>query len=174
MSGTIFLSPNGICQRNMLSLNLIARPLITLPASAFPDRADVYVCDICGTDITKHFRPGRAHVWSAMGRETYTCSCGKRYVTGATEWDHLGNWERRRRVGETLGLGILFSAVTSIPGLVVYLLLRFVFGLRVGATVTGLVITWLPFALMQLGFWPAVVASMWRTRVSSRSASGRS
>ncbi len=40
--------------------------------------------------------------------------------------------------------------------------------------VTGnLVITALPFSLMQIGSWPGVVASMWRTRVGSRVASGQ-
>jgi hypothetical protein len=156
----------------MLSLNLGARPLITLPASAFPNGADVYVCDKCGRDITRHFRPGRAHVWAPMGPERYLCLCGQRYLTGATEWDHLSDWERNRRVKDTLGLGVLFSAMFSILGLLAYLVLHFVLGLREGALVTGLVITALPFSLMQIGFWPGVVASMWRTRVGSRVASG--
>jgi hypothetical protein len=100
----------------MLSLNLGARPLITLPASAFPNGADVYVCDKCGRDITRHFRPGRAHVWAPMGPERYLCLCGQRYLTGATEWDHLSDWERNRRVKDTLGLGVLFSAMFSNTG----------------------------------------------------------
>ena len=157
----------------MLSLKLGARPLITLPASAFPNRADVYACDKCRRDITKHFRPGRAHVWAPMGPERFLCLCGQRYLTGATEWDHFSDWERNRRVKDTLGLGVLFSAMVSILGLLAYLALRFVLGLREGALVTGLVITALPFTLMQMGFWPGVVASMWRTRFGSRVASGQ-
>jgi hypothetical protein len=104
----------------MLSLNLGARPLVKLPASAFPDRADIYVCDKCGRDITRHFRPGQAHVWAPMGPERCLCLCGERYLTGAKEWDHFSDWERNRRVGDTLGLGILFSAIvfnTGPPGL---------------------------------------------------------
>jgi hypothetical protein len=102
-----------------------------------------------------------------MGPERFLCLCGQRYLTGATEWDHFGDWERERRVRDTVGLGVLFSAMSSIPGLLACLVLYFVFGLREGALVTGLVITGLPFSLMQLGFWPGVIASMWRTRVGS-------
>jgi DNA-directed RNA polymerase subunit RPC12/RpoP len=122
----------------MLSLNLGSRPLIRLPASAFPSRADLYVCDKCGRDITKHLHPGRAHAWAPMGSERYACSCGQKYLTGATEWDHLGGHGRKRRVRDTFGLGVLFSAMSSIPGLLVYLALHFVFGLRREALVTGL------------------------------------
>jgi hypothetical protein len=77
----------------MLSLNLVTRPLITLPASAFPNRADVYVCDKCGRDITKHLRPGQSHTWAPMGRERYLCLCGQKYLTGAREWDHFSERE---------------------------------------------------------------------------------
>ena len=82
----------------MLSLNLGARPLVTLPASSFTDRADAYVCDKCGRDIAKHFRPGQSHAWGPMGRERYRCLCGQKYLPGATEWDHLGDRERSRRI----------------------------------------------------------------------------
>jgi len=156
----------------MVSLNLGARPRITLPASAFPNSADAYVCDKCGRDITRHFRHSRAHVWRPMGPERFLCLCGQRYLTGATEWDHFGDQERNKRVRDTLALGVLFSAMFSILGLLVYLILHFAFGLREGALVTGLVVTAMPFVLMQIGFWPGVVASMWRTRIASRVASG--
>jgi hypothetical protein len=155
------------CWSHMLSLKLGTRSLSKLPASAFPDRADVYVCDKCGRDITKHFRPGQAHVWAPMGDERHRCLCGKTYLTGATEWDHFGDWERNRRIRDTLGLGALFSVMSSIPGLLAYLVVRFVFGLREGALVVGLIIAFLPFSLMQIGFWPGVVASMWRTRIGT-------
>lgn len=158
----------------MLSLNLGGRPVISLPASTFPDKADAYICDKCGRDITKHFRPGESHTWTPMGRERYKCLCGQRYLTGATEWDHFSDWERSRRVRDTLGLGILVSAMFSIPGLLAYVVLHFVFGVREGAGITGWIITVLPFCLIQIGFWPGVVASMWRTRVGTRVASGQS
>ena len=109
-----------------------------------------------------------------MGRERFICLCGQRYLTGATEWDHFSDWERGQRVRDTLGAGILFSAMASIPGLVAYLVLHFLFGLRDGALAAGLVITLLPFSLMQVGFWPGVVASMWRTRAGTRVTSRHS
>jgi hypothetical protein len=65
-------------------------------------------------------------------------------------------------------MGVVFSAMLSVLGFLVYLALKFAFGLKAGAIGTGLVITALPFCLMQLGFWPGVFASMWRTRITSR------
>ena len=157
----------------MDSLNLGARPLITLPASAFPNRADVYVCEKCGRDLTKHLRASRAHVWAPMGRERFRCACGQGYLTGATEWDHFSEWERKRRVGESLVIGVLLSATFSIPGFLICLDLRFVLGLREGALVTGFIITALPFLFLNITFWPFVVASMWRTRIGTSVVSQR-
>ena len=151
----------------MSSLNLSARPLVTLPASAFPERADVYVCDKCGRDITKHLRRRESHSWSPIGRETYFCACGQRYLTGATEWDHLGNWERRRRVRNTLTLGFFLSLIISVLSLAAYLVLRFMLSSPKSALVTAAAIALLPFLLLQITFWPGVIASMWRTRVGS-------
>ena len=149
----------------MQRLNLDAPKKTQLPASAFPTRADVYVCDKCGRKITKHFRPGQAHVWKPMGAERYRCRCGQLYLTGATEWDHLGNWERKRRVNQTSGLTLLFSVALSVPGFLVYL----AFHRSRGALIAGLVTTALPFVLV-VPFWLEVVASMWRTRIGSVSS----
>jgi hypothetical protein len=154
----------------MDSLNITSPPL-KLPASAFPSRADVYECDKCGRDVTKHFRVGRAHVWKPMGPERYQCGCGQKYLTGATEWDHLGDWERKRRVRQSFGLGVLFSALGSGIGLVVYAYLRFGFGLHRGALVTGLIIAACPFLLMNIPFWLGVIMSIWRTRVGNSTVS---
>jgi len=118
----------------MISLNLNARDRITLPASAFPTRADVYTCDQCGRDITNHLHPGRAHVWAAMGPVTYRCRCGEKYLTGATEWDYFSGRERQKRVRDTLGLGLVFSAMISVLSVVVYLVLHFVFFVCVSIT----------------------------------------
>jgi hypothetical protein len=152
----------------MLKPSLGARPPITRPASDFPERANIYVCDNCGTDITKHFRPGQSHVWRPMGPERYQCLCGKKYLTGAAEWDDFSRWERSGRIRYTLGMGLTFSTMISVLGLMVYLVLKFAFGVRAGAVGTGLIITALPFCLMQFAFWPSVFASMWRTRIASR------
>lgn len=142
-----------------------SRPSVTLPASAFPKQASLYMCDECNRNVTKYLRPGRAHVWKPMGRERFQCVCGRKYLTGATEWDHLGDWERRNRISQTVGLGIMFSALASILGLLVYLAFYYGFECREGAVITGLSIAALPFIFMQVSFWPFVAASMWRTRV---------
>jgi hypothetical protein len=151
---------------NMVSLNLGGRPLVILPASAFPARADAYVCDKCKSDITKHFRPATSHSWEPIGRERYECLCGQRYLTGAKEWDHFGDRERGRRAIGTLVFGVIFSVMASIPGYLAYMLLHSALGYREGAVATGLVIAALPFVLIQISFWSAVIASMWRTRIS--------
>ena len=147
----------------MTSLNLFAANATKLPASAFPSPADTYVCDKCERDITKHLRRGQAHAWKPMGPERYLCRCGQKYLTGATEWDHLGEWERKRRVRQTLGLGILFSAPSSVIGFVAYLALHRSRGALIGA----LAITPLPFLLILVPFCLHVAASMWRTRIGS-------
>jgi hypothetical protein len=152
----------------MDTLNLGGRPVVVLPGTAFPERADVYVCDKCGGDVTKHFHPRQSHSWAPMGPETFICACGQRYLTGATEWDHLGDWERSKRAGDTLGLGLLLSAVSSIFGAVGYLILHFAFGPQRAAFVAAMALAVLPFVLMQVTLWPDVAASIWRTRVGTR------
>jgi hypothetical protein len=149
----------------MVGLNLGERPLVTLPAGAFPERADAYVCDKCGRDITEHFRPPTSHSWEPMGPERYECLCGHEYLTGPREWNHLGYPEKRQRVKSTLMFGVLSSVIASIPSLLAYFFLRFAFGLREGALATSLIIIALPFVLIQIKFWPRVIASMWRTRM---------
>jgi hypothetical protein len=139
----------------------------TLPATQFPERADVYVCDKCGREVTKHFRPGQSHSWKPMGPTRFICRCGQRYPTGAIEWDHLGPWERHRRIRDTFALGALLSAMFSVLGLLAYLVLRFLFGSREAGLIVGLFVTALPFVGLQLTFWPGVLASIWRTRVGS-------
>jgi hypothetical protein len=106
-----------------------------------------------------------------MGPERYLCRCGQKYLTGAIEWDHLGEWERANRVRETFVLGVVFSAMSFLLGFLAYLILYFTFGLRQEALVIWLVITALPFVLMQITFWPDVAFSMWRTRCRTSKAS---
>jgi hypothetical protein len=150
-----------------------SRPLLTLPASAFPDFADAYVCDKCSRDRTKHFHRGRAHSSKAMGRKRYRCQCGQNYLTGATEWDHFSERERRRLIQFTLGFAVVFSAIISVPGLAAYLALRYIFYLPRVGLVVGALIAVFPFLLMVIPFSLGVVSSMWRTRVDTRTAPAR-
>src|SRR5580704_11914550 len=144
----------------MSSLNLTTRPRIQLPASSFPDRADVYVCDKYGLDITKHLHPGQAHTWKAMGPERYRCQCGRNYLTAATEWNHFSEWERKRRIQCTLG----FAA---------YLTLRYVFFLPRAGVIVGALIAAFPFLFMVVPFSLGVASSMWRTRGGTRTVSAQ-
>jgi hypothetical protein len=139
--------------------------LKTLPASGFPERADAYICDKCARDVTKYFRLHQSHSWTPMGPARFVCRCGQRYLTGAIEWDHLGLPERRRRVRQTLVLGVFLSGMFSTFGILVDFAFRFLFDLREAGFLIAVFITAAPFVWLQMTFWPEVLASMWRTRV---------
>lgn len=132
----------------------------TLPASSFPSAATTYLCDTCGSDITKHLHHGRAHVWQPMGPQRYRCRCGQSWLSGAVEWDHLGDWERRRRVRDTLAFSVALTVLALIPATATYVILRN----WAGAIVTAAIIVATPAMLVAIPFWLSVTASIWRTR----------
>jgi hypothetical protein len=103
----------------MQTLNLSGTQL---PASRFPEPADVYLCDDCGRDLTEHLHPGRAHIWRSLGPARYTCFCGQKYLSGASEWDLLGVWERRQRVLQI----IIIAVLTCLPLIAFGMLIHFV------------------------------------------------
>lgn len=131
-----------------------------LPASAFPEPALVYVCDGCGKDITRHLHRRRGPTWTPMGPARYTCACGRRWLTGAVEWDYLGEWDRRHRVRSTLGCSAFLAIPSLLLGALLYLVLH---GWR-WAAITATVVAALPLALSVLPGSIAVAASIWRTR----------
>jgi|SRR5215471_3552144 len=92
-------------------------------------------------------------------------------VTGAIEWDHLGDWERRRNVRDTFALGLFLSTMSSILGLILYLVLDLILGPRRSAVVAALIIAAATFFVVQITFWPGVAASMCRTRFGTSMAS---
>ncbi len=108
-----------------------------------------------------------------MGPEGFRCDCGERYRTGATEWDHFGDFERSKRAGDTIGVGILLSVMFCVVGLIPFLVLRFALESREAALWTWLAITVLPFVGIQISFWPEVFRSMWRTRIAKRYSSDK-
>jgi len=108
-----------------------------------------------------------------MGPDKYVCRCGEKYLTGATEWDYFSERERRKRVGDTFGLGLVFSAMISVLSVVVYLVLHFVFHRSREAFAIAFFITAFPFFLMVVPFGIEVAASVWRTRVGADIAPGR-
>ena len=102
-----------------------------------------------------------------MGAERYVCVCGHEYLTGATEWDHLGEFERSKRIRETFFLSILLSLLAMLfgllPGLGVYLLSH---NMR-AAELTVLVIAAIPLVFMLGEFYLDVACSIYRTRCRS-------
>jgi hypothetical protein len=133
----------------------------TLPASEFPERAERYVCDKCGRDITSYLHPGGAHVSQVIGPVRYICRCGEKWLTGAVEWDQMDDWDRQRRFID-LRLGIILF---SVPSLVLGILLYFAFGPSRGAVVAGAAVSVLPASLQLVQFALEVGASIWRTRI---------
>src|SRR5579864_5726835 len=85
-----------------------------IPASRFPEAADAYFCDKCGRDLTRHLHRGQAHVRQPIGPMRYTCDCGEPYLTGATEWDCLSDWDKRQWRSD-IGLAIILFALLLIP-----------------------------------------------------------
>lgn len=139
------------------------RARTALPASAFPEWAEVYLCDNCGRDVTRFFCARQSHSWVPMAPERFACACGRPYLTGAIEWDNLADRERQRRLTNGLGLGFFLSLLSSVPGIGVYFILR-IWSWRLAAT-AGLMMALTPFLLVNVPFWCEIAASMWRTRV---------
>ena len=81
---------------------------------------------------------------------------------------HLSHGERKRRISQTFGVGFFLSIACCVVGLVLYLGLQSVLRVHQAAGIVALTVSVLPLALMQMTFWPGVMASMWRTRFSSR------
>jgi len=155
----------------MQSLGLNERSVARkrLPASALGDRADEYFCENCGRDVTKYLHPMRAHVSVPMGPERYLCPCGQKWLTGATEWDHFGGRERRKRTVGILFLSLFLSTLVSIAGFVVYLaMLR-----SRGALFVATIVTACSVVIIQGPFWLRVAMSIWRTRFGQSVIVGR-
>ena|SRR5258708_488187 len=149
----------------MVSLNLTGGSK-RLPASAFPDWADEYFCDNCGRDVTKHLHGRESHSWQPMGAERFLCACGRSWLTGAAEWDHLGSLERGKRVGAVIIANILFSGVAFLAGLFAYFLSS-----QANVGLTAGLATFSLFLLLQVKSWFGVVASICRTRLRNGATS---
>ena len=138
----------------------------TINASAFPEPAVIYVCDTCGRDVTKNLHAGRAHVQTPIGPPRYTCRCGTRYPSGAVEWDHLGAWDRKRRIRDYWVLG----TVTLLPPVALIGLVIVAAGRRSIILATIALVIAIPGVICARLFaafaaeWLDVAASIWRTR----------
>jgi hypothetical protein len=144
----------------MIGLDLGARLKKRLPVSALPEWAEEYFCDDCGRDVTKQVRRQQSHSWKSMGVERFRCVCGHAWLTGAAEWDHLSDGEKRNRVNRCIGLNIAAVLLASIVALISYLLSS-----KTNIALDAGFVAVCPFLLFQMRPWFDVLASIWRTRV---------
>lgn len=152
----------------MQLLGLSDASLSSLPASRFPERAEVYLCDKCGEDITRHFYVRHGHGGTPIGSPTFYCVCGERYLSGAREWDQLRPYEKR---SEFVGGGIAaLFAVTFLVSLTAAAL--GIYRHNRALTIAGVALTLLtsPFSV---GLWICflmvrdLATSIFRTRILS-------
>ena len=143
-----------------------------LPASRFPEPAELYFCDDCGRDLTKHLYRDRAPVWQPLRPMWHVCECGQKYLSGAAEWDDLSRWERKQRIWQ-LRIGFVLFGLLVIPATLGYFAVRYG-----GAALLAVVgIALIPSILVAKPFWFVLVdlyemsASVWRTRIVSRTVS---
>lgn len=155
----------------MQALNLALKqpPVLKRPASEFPEAADVYVCDKCGRDITRHLHHGRAHVRRPLGPVRYSCRCGQVYISGATEWDYLSNWEKRQWLKEVPLIFIFLAILAGCVSLVYFGVARrdvVLIVLSFAAAPVGIVSFRLFIIMSAIPF--QIAASLLRTRAFGR------
>jgi hypothetical protein len=142
-----------------------------LPASRFPDPAEVYFCDNCGRDLTKNLHHDRAPIWQPLRPIWYVCQCRRKYLSGAAEWDDLTTWERKQRIRQ-LGIGFVLFALLVIPGTLAYFALSHsraaLFAVLAIALIPSILVA-RPFGFVLLDVFE-IITSIWRTRVSGRRA----
>jgi hypothetical protein len=63
-----------------------------------------YFCEQCGADLTKFVRRRNPEASPLIGKDTGVCRCGREYLTGLIEWDHLTT-EQKRKIYKRLALG---------------------------------------------------------------------
>ena len=144
----------------MVGLNLSARSKKRLPVTTVPEWAEEYFCDNCGRDVTKQVRRQQSHSWQPMGAERFRCTCGHAWLTGAAEWDHLSDREKRNRVNAFIVLDTVSVLLASIIALVGYFLSS-----KASVALDAGLVTLSLFLLFQFRSWFDLFASIWRTRV---------
>jgi hypothetical protein len=138
-----------------------------LPASRYPERADVYLCDKCGEDLTRRFFVRKGHGSTPLGPPTFYCLCGARYLSGTREWDQMEANEKRTalrfmRISALLAFPPLISLAATALGFYQH---------EKGLTISGftfLVLTsplslFLVFSFLSIR---DIAASIYRTRIS--------
>lgn len=140
-----------------------------LPASRFPEGAEFYFCDNCGQDLTKNFYRDRSSVWQPLRPIWFKCACGRKYLSGAAEWDDLSTWEQHQRTRQ-LSIGFVLLAVLVIPVTLAYFALRYGGVALLAVVAIALIPSILvakPLAYVVLDLYE-IVTSIWRTRLAGR------
>jgi hypothetical protein len=155
----------------MQSLNLDPKQTVVIkrPASEFPEAADVYLCDKCGRDITAHLYRGRAHLRQPLGPVRYVCPCGQTYLSGATEWDYLSDWEKRQWLMDIPLMFILFALVAAYATVAYFAVVHrglIMIVVSLAGIPFALVFLWLSILMAAIPF--QIAASLFRTRVFRR------
>jgi hypothetical protein len=154
--------------RSLSVLELNKQDPIKRPASSFPERADIYECDNCGADLTKHLRCPVSHSWPPYGPMRCVCQCGRAYLTGAVEWECLSTRERRERLGVIFALSLSLLVVLAIPGAFIGLLIGYLAASRMWAIRIGLIIAITPGLCMLVFEIGKISLSIWRTNALLR------
>jgi hypothetical protein len=149
----------------MIGLDLGARLKKRLPVSVLSEWAEEYYCDNCGRDVTKQVHRGQSHSRQPMGAERFRCVCGHAWPTGAVEWDHISDREKRNRVNGSIVLNIALVFFASIVALAGYFLSS-----NPSIALYGGIVALSLFLLFQLRSWLDLCASIWRTRVRRSSS----
>ena len=160
-------SPRHFCME-LLQLNPQAPPK-QLPASQFPEPADVYICDKCGRDITAYFHRGGGHVRPPLGPARYVCRCGGRYLSGANEWDNLSDWARRQWLSD-VGLAVIILAAIAAFSILLHRAVLHRSTLLFGclALVFLFLIPLFPLLAAIVAIPFEIATSIWRTRVVNK------
>jgi len=110
-------------------------------------------------------RPARAQVRQPIGPMRYTCVCGKSYLTGATEWDYLSEWDKRQWRSD-VGIGVILLILLTIP-----FILGFAAWHRQSLVLLAILIAAVIPSLLMLRLFGltlvetlAIARSIWRTR----------
>ena len=154
-------------------MGLHQRPTVVLPASRLGEEwADAYVCDVCGSDLTKKVHAPRGHCRTPYGPPLKLCRCGSPYRTGYAEWNQRGSREQAETIRE-IWIGI--STLALFTGLA-FLLLRLSgsYPILIGVLAVVLAVPCLAFAVVSMTFVaqaPDILCSVLRTTFGHRSQS---
>lgn len=120
------------------------------------------------TEYQQTFAPRQSACSTPIGPMRYRCLCGKTYLTGATEWDYLSEWDKRQWRSDA-GIAFILLFLIFIPIAFAYAAWHFRNLILLVISVVALIPTVILlrlFVTILLGFVD-IVRSIWRTRIGS-------